>query len=235
MKITSGPQSREVIGRFATQVGWDQLDGDKLQNEVINLSTEEFGRRFTKFLVSGARFILGGLKVATAPFDMAGLLGQGWAFWKGPKEGEGKEGEEERNKTSLALTEVDFAKSDFVTCLKAGEPSITGEEKLVRLAEEQVKGRIIYGATVFMGLYLDWKANGDKGCILEKLHQSGIIGNYVDFPGDVLRNPNGNRYVLYFYRYDDGQWIWNYDWLGNVWREQGLSAVSQQVSSSPLT
>jgi hypothetical protein len=30
-----------------------------------------------------------------------------------------------------------------------------------------------------------------------------------------FRNPNGNRYALYLYRYDDGRWNWGYNWLDN--------------------
>ncbi len=40
----------------------------------------------------------------------------------------------------------------------------------------------------------------------------------------VLRNPNGNRYVLYLY-WDDGKWRWNYNWLDNDWGANALSAV----------
>jgi len=38
-----------------------------------------------------------------------------------------------------------------------------------------------------------------------------------------LRNPNGNRNVLYFYRNDD-KWNWNYNWLDNDWNADNLSA-----------
>lgn len=31
----------------------------------------------------------------------------------------------------------------------------------------------------------------------------------------LLRNPNGNRNVLYLYRQDDGSWNWNYNWVDN--------------------
>ena len=39
-----------------------------------------------------------------------------------------------------------------------------------------------------------------------------------------LRNPNGNRYVLYLY-WNDGQWNWNYNWLENDWNVNNPSAV----------
>ena len=38
-----------------------------------------------------------------------------------------------------------------------------------------------------------------------------------------LRNPNGNRYVLYLYRNDDSQWNWNQNWLDNDWNANNRS------------
>ena len=40
----------------------------------------------------------------------------------------------------------------------------------------------------------------------------------------ILRNPSGNRNVLYLYRNDNGKWNWNYNWLGNAWNTDNLSA-----------
>ena len=70
------------------------------------------------------------LKIACAPFNPSEVIGSSWFFWRGPKDGNGSEGEEERDKVSLALTEVDFAKIDFFNCLKENETSINGKEKL---------------------------------------------------------------------------------------------------------
>ena len=44
-------------------------------------------------------------------------------------------------------------------------------------------------------------------------------------PCTLLRNPNGNRHVLYLYRSDDGSWNWNYNWLDNDWNAGNPSAV----------
>ncbi len=229
MKVVSRGQALEVSGRVGTQVNWDLVDGQKLQDEVISLPPEEFGRRFTAFLKAGARFVFGGLKVACAPFDPAKFLNKDWAFWKGPKDGNGMEGEEERDKASLALAEVDFEKADFLTCLEKGEGSITGEEKLIRLRK---LNRPLYGATQFMGLWQDYQQCQDKTqSKLEKLYQQKVV-TYIDFFGDILRNPDGYRYVLYLYRDDDGSWDWDYYWLGNDWDEHDFSAVAQQVSST---
>ncbi len=229
-KEVSRGQFGAVISRVATQVDWDQLDGDKLQNEVLSLPVDEFGRRFTAFLKAGARFILGGLKIACAAFNPADFIGTNWTFWKGPKDGNGLEGEEERDKASLTLTEVDFASADLLTCLEKGESSITGEEKIVRL---QKLGRTIYGTTVAMGLWQDYQQNKKAGSVLEKLYQQRGV-TYIDFPGDVLRVPGGRRCVLVFSRDDDGSWRWDYVWLAHGWNGPCFSAVgpAQQVSSS---
>jgi hypothetical protein len=40
----------------------------------------------------------------------------------------------------------------------------------------------------------------------------------------ILRNPNGNRYVLYLY-WNDGRWNWNANWLENDWNVNNPSAV----------
>jgi hypothetical protein len=43
-------------------------------------------------------------------------------------------------------------------------------------------------------------------------------------PYIILRDPNGNRYVLYLY-WDGGRWNWNYNWLDNDWNADNPSAV----------
>jgi len=49
-----------------------------------------------------------------------------------------------------------------------------------------------------------------------------------------LRNPNGNRNVLYLYRNDDGSWNWNYNWVDNDnWNASYPAAVLATLSISP--
>ncbi|MDO8667971.1 MAG: hypothetical protein Q7K35_02620 [bacterium] len=231
MKTVSREQALEVSSRSGngTLIDWSQLDGDNLQAEVISLSPEEFGRRMTAFFKNGMRFILGGLKIACSPFNPSEFIGANWVFWKGSRDGDGLEGEEERDKVSLALTEVDFGKADFLTCLEKGKSSITGEEKLIRLKK---LGRTIYGTTVAMGLWQNYQSCQNKvESALEKLYQQRGI-TYIDFFGDVLRGPYGYRFVLYFCRVGHGRWCWRCFWLGSDWGERYCSAVSQQVSSS---
>jgi len=48
-----------------------------------------------------------------------------------------------------------------------------------------------------------------------------------------LRNPDGNRYVLYLY-WNDGEWNWNYNWLDNDWNSNNPSAVLANLFISKL-
>ena len=50
----------------------------------------------------------------------------------------------------------------------------------------------------------------------------------------ILLDPNGNRYVLYLYRNDDGTWNWNYNWLDNDWNTDNRSASLATLFISPL-
>lgn len=52
-KAVSRGQALQIAARVATQVKWDELDGDQIQEEIINLSPEEFGKKFTVFLNQG--------------------------------------------------------------------------------------------------------------------------------------------------------------------------------------
>lgn len=210
--ITIG-QSHAIAAALLANVNWELLDGDLLQRQVVDVPAKA-GKEFTRFLMNGGRMPVGDLKIATLPFDLASFIGDGW-----------QEIAKERDERSAKLTEVDLAHARFVSCLREGENLVKGEEKLRRLKES--KG-IRLGANVFMGLWNDYLANKEKS-ILERLHQAGLIGNYVDFFGTVFLGPNGNRNVLCLYRSGDGRWDWNVYWLGSGWNGRSLSAVSQQV------
>ncbi len=209
MKSVTRGQALEVSARVGTQVNWDEVDGDILQTGVINLSPEEFGRRFTLFLKNSARtHTSGGLKITPRPFDPVKFIGEKWSLIP-----------EEHDVRCDTLTEVDFSKVEFETCLKDGESSIKGEEKLVRL---KANGNTRLGATVFMGLWEDYQTNKENS-VLDRLYKEQGL-TYLDFFGDVLLYPHGNRYVLYLYRGDGGQWRWHCYWLGSDWSAHRRSA-----------
>ncbi|MFA5889160.1 MAG: hypothetical protein WCW47_02870 [Candidatus Paceibacterota bacterium] len=62
-QAVSRGQALQISARVGTQVNWDELDGGSLQNEVIELTPEEFGKRFTAFLKNGARLIVSAFRV----------------------------------------------------------------------------------------------------------------------------------------------------------------------------
>ena len=128
-----------------------------------------------------------------------------------PAPSDGLTGDEQQDYRSLALTEIDWNRVLFPTCLKGDETSITGEEKLKHL---QASGEILLDAKVGEELLLDYKTNGENS-VLEKLRQQHNV-TYLDFFGTILRNPRGNRCVLYLC-FSGGQWRWFYGWLGDVW------------------
>ena len=215
MKTVSRGQALEVASRVGTQVNWDELDGDRLQKEVIGLSPEEFGARFTTFLKNGCRFIFGEPKsFLTKSFNPAEFIGEGWTIWKGPADGDGLAGEEDMDKRSLALADVELAKFVFETCLRTKEKSIKGEEKLRRLKEEK-PDFIRFGGNVFLGLWLDYQANKENS-ILEWFYRNFKI-SFMDFFGQILRDPDGDRDVLYLFRDGDGEWRWHCRWLEDEW------------------
>ena len=146
----------------------------------------------------------------TTPFDPEAFIGKGWKVVE----------EDER---SLALTEVDLTKVRLVTCLKKGESSIKGEEKLKRLKEA---GHIRLDAAVFKALW-------DNKHLIPEDWKKEINGyrTYIYFDATVLQGPSGYRYVLYLY-WGGGGWRWFYDWLEDGWSSIGPSAVLVTPQSS---
>lgn len=211
------------MAALATNTDWTKVrfEGANLQERIIRNPTEA-AKQFVAFLNNGGNLIIGEPKVIlidrSEPFDPATFkgLGKGWLIWKGPIDGDGLKGEEEQDARSLALTELDLTKVRFETGLKSGEGSIKGEAKLARLKEAK---HVRLDAKVFLTLWenqhlipLQWKekTNGNT--------------TYVFFNGTVLRDSNGDRYVLYLF-WDVGEWVWNYRWLENDQRVSDPSAV----------
>jgi hypothetical protein len=139
-----------------------------------------------------------------ADFSPAILIAEGWGCSGG-----------DSDVHSLALTEVDFSKVLFETCLKDGETSITGEEKLKRLV---AGGNIRLDPRFGIALLQE---QGHK--TLERLcKERGIT--YLDFFGRILVRQGGSRYVLYLER-DDIWWNWRVRRLDSDrgWRDRCLS------------
>jgi hypothetical protein len=205
-KSVSIEQSHAVIQALVNNVDWNVLDGDALQQQIIN-KPKEAGAQFTTFLKNGVHVIIGEPKVISIDrsqlFNPAEFIGKGWTI----------EGQDER---SLALIEIDLTKVKFETCLQKGEISIQGEKKLKRLKQ---MGNIRLDAGVFMTL---WQ---NQNLIPERWKEK-TNGNttFIYFDGTILLNPDDDRYVLSLF-WGGGQWYWYYYWLGHDWDANDPSAV----------
>jgi len=214
-------QSWQVIAALMTNVDWKSIDFDTLglQDAIIR-NAQEAGKQFELFLKNRARIVIGEIKyIRTKPFNPAEFIGKDWRIWRGPIGGDGLTGEKDTDPRSQDIAEIEIARILFETCLREGENSIKGEEKLSRLKKA---GHIRLGGNTFLGLWEDYQANKENS-ILELLYRTRKI-TYLDFFGDILRAPDGRRSVLCLYRNDDGQWDWLYNWLGHDWNADHLSA-----------
>ena len=208
MKALSRDQLAELNGSFNNDTKWSAVDPDKVQAQFIEQSKEERGRQWTAFLNNGGRLIIKGPSVLvidrSKPFDPTRFLGKGSSIWRGPADGKGLEGEEDQDPHSVALTELDFSNVAFDSFLKEGEPTIVGEEKLLRM---KAGPRIRYDAGIGVAL-LDEKDQAT----LRFIHDTYGI-TWMEF-ATVLRDSDGSRYFLYLYRSVGGSWDAFYYWLG---------------------
>ncbi|MDD2731649.1 MAG: hypothetical protein PHI53_00425 [Candidatus Pacebacteria bacterium] len=134
----------------------------------------------------------------------------------------------ERDEREDGINELDWSTVDFETCLKEGESSITGEERLKHL---KVGGKVRLGGRAFLSLWNDYQEKEEKkASVLEQLYKTKGI-TFIDFPGLVLQPPFSRRSVLYLYRCGGDLFPWIDGWLVDDWLVGSLSAVSQ-VSSS---
>ncbi|MDP3900455.1 MAG: hypothetical protein Q8Q23_05230 [bacterium] len=215
--ITAG-QARSLIASFTIDTPWDEILVDI--QPFIELTPSQRGQAFADFVRNGCRLDIGDVQsIITKPFNPAEFLGEGWTVWKGPADGDGLSGEEDIDPRSLALVKIEVSQFLFETCLQASAGSITGEEKLHRLKAKSDFVR--FGANVFLGLWTDYQAN-KKNSVLERLYKERKV-TYLDFPGTVLRNPDGIRRVPYLFRRGVGQWGWDCFWLGDGWGAASLS------------
>ncbi len=150
-------------------------------------------------------------------FSPAEFLGKGWAVWKGPVDGNGLEGDEDRDAREDELSVIDWEKVLLETHLQEGENSIRGEEKLKRAL---ASGNIQLGGRAFLSLWDDYQANRENS-MLEKLRRKGVTRIY--FFGLRLRDPSGGRFVLFLYFYGS-EWYWYFNWLRDHWDAHNPSA-----------
>lgn len=211
MKETTPGQIPEVASRIVRDVDWSLIDGDGLQQEVINLKPEDFGDRFTAFLKNGARFIVGESHILpidrSKPFNPAEFIGADWSIWRGPADGDGLTGEEERDHRSATLTHLDLNKIQLATYLKWSKKVTISEERLKRLKAD---GRIRLDENAF-------KAFWENQALIPARFKERVNGDiqFIFFDGVVLRSSDGLRCTLYLYFSRNGSWRWCCSWLGN--------------------
>ena len=139
------------------------------------------------------------------PFNPAEFIGKGWSIWRGPADGNGLEGEEERDSRSATLTELNLDKVQLVTRFKRGESVTTGEERIKCLRTD---GRVRLDENAFQTF---WE-NREQ---LPARFKERVNGNiqFIFFDGVVLRSPRGVRYTLCLYFNSGGSWFWGCGWL----------------------
>lgn len=154
-------------------------------------------------------------------FDPVTFSGKGWSIWKGPIDGDGLTGEEDRDLREKKIEQFLLAEMLRKVCLKEGETSIKGEEKQVRLKADQKKVRLGLATFLFFNQNLH---------LLEWLYKKLGV-RYLDFPGLVLRSPGGSRYVFSFCRDDvRGGWSMDLNWLGLGRNDESFSAtIADQI------
>lgn len=131
-------------------------------------------------------------------------LGFGWEW-----------GEMDADPNALALSEVDFSRVFFETCLNEGELSITGKEKLRRLkSADNIRLDPRFGVALF-------QEKGQK--MLERLfkEQRGIT--YIDFFGRILLDQYKFRHIFFLHRLDC-KWHWGVRRLDGDWWGRNSSA-----------
>ncbi len=150
------------------------------------------------------------------------FLDKGCSIWKGPVDGKGLEGEEDRDMREDALTTINWNKVIFETHLREEETSIRGEKKLKRA---MASSNIQLGGRAFFSLWRDYQTNGENSVLEELRRNKDMMCIY--FFGLCLRCPDGTRNVLYLrFRFSDiaRGWEWHYDKLSNYYNYGHFSA-----------
>ena len=157
------------------------------------------------------------------PFNPATFIGAGWSVWRGPANGNGLKGEEERDPRSAVLTELDLNQVQLVTCLiKRGGREIAGEECIKRLRTDD-DDLVRLDENAFKAFWDNW----GQFLVWFKRLNGNIQFNiqFISFDGVVLRDPFGDRYTLCLYFNNDGSMGWDCGWLGGDRDANNLSAM----------
>jgi hypothetical protein len=129
-----------------------------------------------------------------------GLLGPDWTTWKGPINGDGRNGDYLVDPRSLKIGRLDINFIEQMSVLK-DQGLVNGMDYFQAL---QRSGRIQLDGRFFIALWLDYwerlkdmfnqsdKAKEKKekfDCALERIRTKGIL--YLEFWGQIIRGPTG--------------------------------------------
>jgi len=208
-KEVSRGQALQIAGRTAMQTRWDEIDSDRLQLGVINLSPDEFGRRMTDFFknncqINDKQLVFKEPEVLfPRPFKPE-FLHEELSIWKGSIDGDGKRslfaGKEEIDQRSLSLDKVYLSNFVFTKCLnlREEEKSITKEESLRRLKEERID-LVLPAGNIFWEFWTDYESHKENSALEHFYRIFKIIS--ISFPGLIMRGPNGSRCIPHLYRW----------------------------------
>lgn len=221
--------NRYSVGQM-NQLGDGLEAADYSVDDVTKLRSPEVLSQIKLVLLGLATIVRSCLKIALAKaFNPVEFIGKDWSVWKGPADGNGLKGEEDRDVREEELNVVDFEQLILETNLQGEETVVNGEEKLRRLKAGK---NIRLGGKAFLALWEDYKAREAEGkpeeSVLEKLRKSKKV-TCIYFFGFVLRGPFGGRGVLYLY-FDGREWYWYDRWLGCDWRVDGPSASLASIN-----
>ena len=211
-------QGVQLCSSLALTADFEAVDSEVLKK--LNNDPKGTAQKFTVWLKNGGNLVLPGQRIIkidrARTFDPAKFIGSGSTIWRGPANGTGLKGEEDQDQRALALTEINLNAVTFDNCLEEGENVVKGEVKLTRLKAKPV---IRLDAAVFQTLW-------ENKVLIPESWKEKVNGNtrFIYFDGTILRNPNGDRFVLYLY-FEDGEWDWHYCWLGFDWFSYNPSAV----------
>lgn len=216
-KTVSGGQALQVVSSLAVDTFWDELDGDLLQREFIELPPKERGIRFTEFLKNGGRIQIAdffretGELTIQIPARPQPTLEEIQKRFPGIKAIEG---------VDHSPTEAVTLK--LVTVLREGESLIGGTEYERRIAPHQ---DIILGYQQAIWLEEHQDEFPEFMALLGKI--------YIDFSGLVVVDGYDDRHVFYLLR-GDRRWDVYCGWLGCAFDRDGRVASSSKQQPQPL-
>lgn len=216
--VISPARALRLMGVLQNNISIDEVS-DAVVEWVIQ-HPREAGALFTGFLKNLGRAPTKKPKFISIdrdkPFDPAKFIGSGWSIWRGPADGDGLSGDEDQDKRSLALTELDVTTIRLETMLKPGEKSLPGDMRQQRLKEA---GHVRLDAGIFQHF---WRNQH----LIPKHFKSptGSDTTLIYIEGTVLRSPKGNRCVLFFY-WHQKSWKWDYIIATAVVKDNDPSAI----------